>query len=54
MKTELLSLSSQGQQQKSFMSMRAKMAIVIAILSICSVGAWALIQNALRATAGHS
>jgi hypothetical protein len=54
MKTGMFSASSQVQQQKPFMSMRAKIAVVIVVLSICSLGAWALIQNALRATAGHS
>jgi hypothetical protein len=36
------------------MSVRIKIVIAIVILSACGVGVWALIQNALRATTGHS
>lgn len=56
MKTGPLSLSNQLPPPKSSasISMRARIVVTIAFLLACGVGAWALIQNALRATTGHS
>jgi len=40
--------------QESSTSLRKKIVIVIAVLTACGLGVWALILNALRATSGHS
>lgn len=54
MKKEPLLSAGQFPTERSSTSMLTKIVLAIAVLSACGIGAWILIQNALRATEGHS
>ena len=54
MKTQSFYSDSPIQEQESPANIRKRVAIAIVILGVCGLGLWMVIQNALRATSGHS